>query len=159
MQESKTMQIVNAIYDVLDASPKAFGGGGDVRKVSVETVYGMLDEIRETFPTEFADARRTVRSADEIIASANDRAARIIEDANLQAERITGEHEIVRRAQLEADRIASDAKLKSVEAMAAADDYAERAYDKAMSDLAAVSEELAAMKARSAASAKGVQQQ
>ena len=84
-----------------------------------------MDEIRETFPGEFAQARQIVRERQSLLDDADAESARLIDDARSQAMTIASEQEIVRIAQQQADTIMADARELERQTRAGAEDYAD----------------------------------
>ena len=103
-------------------------GKNNMRQVDVNVAFDLLDEIRDTFPSEFATARQIVRERTALIDDAEAEAARIIEDAKSQAMTIASEQEVVRLAQNESERIMSEAREMERETRAGAEDYADEVF-------------------------------
>ena len=72
--------------------------------------FEIMDEIRDTFPSEFSQARQIVRERQSLLDDAEAKANRMIEDARSQAMTIASEQEIVRISQQQADTILADAR-------------------------------------------------
>ena len=111
---------------VEEGKTPTFGGGGQRKIIDAQDIYVLLDEIRELFPPEFAEARRIVRSRDDILAQAHQQAESIIADAQQQAMILAGDQEVVRLAQLQAEGIRDDAMQYDHDTRYAADDYVDQ---------------------------------
>ncbi|MDU5900165.1 MAG: hypothetical protein E6Z40_11080, partial [Bifidobacterium sp.] len=76
--------------------------------VDIAAAFEIMDEIRDTFPSEFAQARQIVRERQSLLDDAEAEANRMIEDARSQAMTIASEQEIVRISQQQADQLVWD---------------------------------------------------
>lgn len=127
MDESSVLDSLEELSILLEDAKPVFGKS-NMRQVDVSTAFEILDEIRDTFPSEFANARQIVRERTALIDDAEAEAARIIEDAKSQAMTIASEQEIVRIAQGQADSIMSEAREMERETRAGAEDYADEVF-------------------------------
>ena len=69
-------------------------GKNNLRQVDVSAAFEIIDEIRDTFPSEFAQSRQIVRERQSLLDDAEAEANRMIEDARSQAMTIASEQEI-----------------------------------------------------------------
>lgn len=127
MDESGVLGSLEDLSILLEDAKPVFGKN-NMRQVDVNVAFEILDEIRDTFPSEFATARQIVRERTALIDDAEAEAARIIEDAKSQAMTIASEQEIVRLAQNESERIMSEAREMERETRAGAEDYADEVF-------------------------------
>lgn len=127
MEDSGVLGCLDELSILLEDSKPVFGKN-NLRQVDIETAFQIMDEIRDTFPSEFATARQIVRERTALIDDAEAEAARIIEDAKNQALTIASEQEIVRIAQNNADQIMSEAREMERETRAGAEDYADEVF-------------------------------
>jgi cell division septum initiation protein DivIVA len=127
MDESGVLGSLEDLSILLEDAKPVFGKG-NMRQVDINVAFEILDEIRDTFPSEFATARQIVRERTALIDDAEAEAARIIEDAKSQAMTIASEQEIVRLAQNESERIMSEAREMERETRAGAEDYADEVF-------------------------------
>ena len=125
MEDSGVLGCLDELSILLEDSKPVFGKN-NLRQVDIETAFQIMDEIRDTFPSEFATARQIVRERTALIDDAEAEAARIIEDAKNQA--LASEQEIVRIAQNNADQIMSEAREMERETRAGAEDYADEVF-------------------------------
>lgn len=129
MQPGEELEnLVAELEDIVSQAKPTFGGGGQKKIVDSEEIYQVIDDIKDTFPEEFATARRILKEQDEILAHAQQQADSIIADAQQQALTIAGEAEIVRLAQQQADDIRDRAQQYERETRYAAEDYAEQVF-------------------------------
>ncbi|MCL2592388.1 MAG: ATPase [Defluviitaleaceae bacterium] len=107
------------IEDILE-SCKAVPLMGKVA-VDKEMIYEIIDEMRMNMPKEIKEAKKVFENRDKYLRDAEKRALAIIEEAKKDAEEIvkdgenraaklTAEHEIVKTATLEAEKIIEEAK-------------------------------------------------
>ncbi|MBQ1450788.1 MAG: ATPase [Eggerthellaceae bacterium] len=112
-----------------DAKPVGFGRNNNLRQVDVSAAFEIMDEIRDTFPSEFAQARQIVRERQGLLDDADAEANRMVEDARSQAMTIASEQEIVRISQQQADQILADARELERQTRAGAEDYADEVFN------------------------------
>ncbi len=127
MDESGVLGCLEDLSILLEDSKPVFGKN-NMRQVDVNVAFDLLDEIRDTFPSEFATARQIVRERQALIDDAQAEAARIIDDAKSQATTIASEQEVVRLAQNESERIMAEAREMERETRAGAEDYADEVF-------------------------------
>lgn len=111
-----------------DAKPVGFGRNNNLRQVDITAAFEIMDEIRDTFPSEFAQARQIVRERQGLLDDADAEANRMVEDARSQAMTIASEQEIVRISQQQADQILADARELERQTRAGAEDYADEVF-------------------------------
>ena len=112
-----------------DAKPVGFGRNYNLRQVDIQAAFEIMDEIRDTFPSEFAQARQIVRERQGLLDDADAEANRMVEDARSQAMTIASEQEIVRISQQQADQILADARELERQTRAGAEDYADEVFN------------------------------
>ena len=112
-----------------DAKPVGFGRNNNLRQVDIQAAFEIMDEIRDTFPSEFAQARQIVRERQGLLDDADAGANRMVEDARSQAMTIASEQEIVRISQQQADQILADARELERQTRAGAEDYADEVFN------------------------------
>jgi len=100
-------------------------GNKDKRQIDAGQAFAIIDDIRERIPVELADARKTLREREDILAAAEIEHNRIVEDARNQALIIASEQEIVRIAQSQAEGIIRDAREAERQIRSGAEDYAD----------------------------------
>ena len=117
----------NGIYDLLRALEESLDKGFPLLSnymvvVKREVVESLLDRIYASLPTEVQDARSLLRRRDEIQHEAQQRAEKIIADAQAEANRLLSESDLLRAVQREAEKIkeqvitdCEDIKRKSLE--------------------------------------------
>lgn len=94
MDETGVLNLIEELSMLIEDSKPAFGKSG-LRQVDAQAAFEILDEIRDTFPSEFAQARQVIRERQALLDEAEAQASRLIEDARSQAITIASEQEIV----------------------------------------------------------------
>jgi vacuolar-type H+-ATPase subunit H len=84
----------------------------------------LIDQMRISMPQEIKQAQQIQQDREQIIAQAQERAEHIVTLAKDQADRLVGEHELLKRAQTEREAILDQAQKEAEEAKAQADNYA-----------------------------------
>lgn len=81
MDETGVLNLIEELSMLIeDSKPAPFGKGG-LRQVDAQAAFEILDEIRDTFPSEFAQARQVIRERQALLDEAEAQASRLIEDA------------------------------------------------------------------------------
>lgn len=127
MDETGVLGLIEELSILLEASKPVFGKN-NLRQVDITAAFEIMDEIRDTFPGEFAQARQIVRERQSLLDDAEAESSRLIEDARSQAMTIASEQEIVRIAQQQADTIMADARELERQTRAGAEDYADEVF-------------------------------
>lgn len=127
MDETGVLGLIEELSILLEDAKPVFGKQ-NLRQVDVAAAFEILDDIRDTFPAEFSQARQIVRERQSLLDDAEDEANRMIEDARSQAMTIASEQEIVRVSQQQADVILADARQLERETRAGAEDYADEVF-------------------------------
>ena len=84
MDETGVLGLLEELSILLEDSKQVFGKS-NLRQVDVAAAFEIMDEIRETFPSEFSQARQIVRERQSLMDDAEAEANRMIEDARSQA--------------------------------------------------------------------------
>ena len=116
MDETGVLGLLEELSILLEDSKPVFGKG-NMRQVDIAAAFEIMDEIRDTFPSEFAQARQIVRERQSLL-----------DDARSQAMTIASEQEIVRISQQQADQVLSDARELERQTRAGAEDYADEVF-------------------------------
>ncbi len=128
MDETGVLGLLEELSILLeDSKPTAFGKN-NMRQVDINQAFEIMDEIRDVFPSEFAQARQIVRERQSLLDDAEAEAIRLVEDARSQALTIACDQEIVRIAQQQADQVLADARELERQTRAGAEDYADEVF-------------------------------
>ena len=80
MDETGVLGLLEELSILLEDSKPVFGKG-NLRQVDIAAAFEIMDEIRDTFPSEFSQARQIVRERQSLLDDAEAEANRMIEDA------------------------------------------------------------------------------
>lgn len=128
MDETGVMNLIEELTVLIEDSKPVFGKN-TMRQVDAQAAFEIIDEIRDTFPSEFAQARQVIRERQALLDEAEAQATRLIEDARSQAITIASEQEIVRISQQQADTILAEARELERQTRAGAEDYADEVFN------------------------------
>ena len=128
MDETGVLNLIDELSVLIKDSKPVFGKNA-LRQVDAQSAFEILDEIRDTFPSEFAQARQVIRERQALLDEAEAQATRLIEDARSQAITIASEQEIVRISQQQADAILAEARELERQTRAGAEDYADEVFN------------------------------
>lgn len=128
MDETGVLNLIDELSVLIEDSKPVFGKNA-LRQVDAQSAFEILDEIRDTFPSEFAQARQVIRERQALLDEAEAQATRLIEDARSQAITIASEQEIVRISQQQADAILTEARELERQTRAGAEDYADEVFN------------------------------
>ena len=128
MDETGVLGLIEELSILLEDSKPVFGKS-NMRQVDIAEAFQIMDEIRDTFPSEFAQARQIVRERQGLLDDAEAEASRMIEDARSQAMTIASEQEIVRISQQQAEQLIADAREIERQTRAGAEDYADEVFN------------------------------
>ena len=79
MDEIGVMNLIEELSALIEDSKPVFGKN-TMRQVDAQAAFEILDEIRDTFPSEFAQARQIIRERQALLDEAEAQASRLIED-------------------------------------------------------------------------------
>lgn len=119
--------------------------------VNKAEVLDLVAAAREAVPDQVAAADRVVAEAEAVLARARAEAEQVLAAARTEAERLVSEHEITEGARREGAGIVAAARAEVVKLEAGADEYCDSRLAQFETDLAAVSQQVAAGRARLAA--------
>ena len=92
--------------------------------IDQEEALACIDDLRLSLPDEIKQARWTLQEQQRLLSEAQAEAARTVGRAGERAQTMIGQHELVKRAEKQADALLKDATLKADETRRAADRYA-----------------------------------
>jgi hypothetical protein len=91
--------------------------------VNRSELLGLLQELRESLPSEISQAQAVMADHEQVVAEARAEAERIIHGAHAERGSMVSDTEVVRRSQAEADRLLAEARGEAAELRREADDY------------------------------------
>ncbi len=92
--------------------------------VDQEEVLACIDDLRLSLPDEIKQARWTLQEQQRLLSEAQAEAARTVSKAGERAQTMIGQHDLVKRAEKQAEAMLKEASLKADETRRAADRYA-----------------------------------
>ena len=92
--------------------------------VDQEEVLACIDDLRLSLPDEIKQARWTLQEQQRLLSEAQAEAARTVSKAGERAQNMIGQHDLVKRAEKQAEAMLREASLKAEETRRAADRYA-----------------------------------
>jgi cell division septum initiation protein DivIVA len=116
---------VLVLIDKLDAlvrNAKHLPLSSEVR-VDKDKLSDLLNELRVTIPEEIKDARWIVKEREELLATAESEAERILGEAHERQSQLVVEHHLTGDAELAAEDIIDDARAEEREIRLGAEDY------------------------------------
>jgi vacuolar-type H+-ATPase subunit H len=92
--------------------------------VDQEEVLACIDDLRLSLPDEIKQARWTLQEQQRLLSEAQAEAARTVSKAGERAQTMIGQHDLVKRAEKQAEAMLKEATLKAEETRRAGDRYA-----------------------------------
>ena len=92
--------------------------------VDQEEVLTCIDDLRLSLPDEIKQARWTLQEQQRLLSEAQAEAARTVSKAGERAQTMIGQHDLVKRAEKQAEAMLREASVKAEETRRAADRYA-----------------------------------
>ena len=127
MDETGVLGLLEELSILLEDAKPVFGKN-NIRQVDISAAFEIMDEIRDTFPSEFSQSRQIVRERQVLLDDAQAEANRMIDDARSQAITIASEQEVVRISSQQAESILADARELERSTRAGAEDYADEVF-------------------------------
>ena len=107
MSQTKIESLIEDLYEYIESCKPKFGFSSNQVVVSKEEIYDILDEMKLRVPDEIRQCAKVIQNKNQILAMADDRAKKIIEDAKRRADIMVQDDEIVRQAFLKAQDMVS----------------------------------------------------
>ena len=101
-QQDVIYSLMNELEEALDKGLPLLGAFSVVKK---DTVTNLLDRLYAALPDEIKEARALLRRKDELQYEAQQKAEKIISDAQTEANRLLSESDLLRAVQREAEKI------------------------------------------------------
>src|SRR5260370_37517339 len=92
--------------------------------IDQEEALACIDELRLSLPDEIKQARWTLQEQQRLLSEAQSEAARTVGKAGERAQTMIGQHDLVKRAEKQAEAMLREASAKAEETRRAADRYA-----------------------------------
>ncbi len=120
--ESVVINLINELERELTQTKKGMFSYKSL--VDVDTCLDILDELRESLPTEIERAQNIMKERRQILIDAEEEAKQCIAAAQQTADEMVAEHEITRNAENEAKLILDNARQSAKEVKLSAKNYA-----------------------------------
>ena len=104
---------------------RGFPGFGNTAMIDRDAAFDIIDQMRQTIPEELKQARWIVKERQAMLDEARSESDRIIRSAQDEAEKITSEEEVLKRAERRSAEIMEDARRREREIRLGAEDYAD----------------------------------
>ncbi len=104
---------------------RSFPGFGNTAMVDRDSAFDVIDQMRQTIPEELKQARWIVKERQAMLDEARSESDRIVKQAQEEAEKMTSEEEILKRAEQRGTEIMEDARRREREIRLGAEDYAD----------------------------------
>jgi cell division septum initiation protein DivIVA len=119
MSSKRIEQAIEDIYEYIElCKPKGFSSTQII--VQKDELLDKLDEMKLKIPDEVARCAKILERRDEILREAELKAQKIIEDANIKAEAMVHDSEIMRQAYLQANEFIARANQQADETLGTA---------------------------------------
>jgi F0F1-type ATP synthase membrane subunit b/b' len=93
--------------------------------VDRDSAFDVIDQMRQTIPEELKQARWIVKERQAMLDEARSESDRIVKQAQEEAEKMTSEEEVLKRAEQRGTEIMEDARRREREIRLGAEDYAD----------------------------------
>ncbi len=113
--------LVDRLEDLVDEGRHVFGTKYTV--VDEERALEIIDQMRISIPEEVEKAARTVQQRDRVLAEANEEAARIVQQARQHSEDLIDDQEMVKQAKVRAEYVIEQARIEADKITQEADGY------------------------------------
>src|SRR5215204_421321 len=100
---------------------RSFPGFGNTAMIDRDAAFDVIDQMRQTIPEELKQARWIVKERQAMLDEARSESDRIIR----QAQEITSEEEVLKRAEKRSAEILEDSRRREREIRLGAEDYAD----------------------------------
>lgn len=113
--------LVDRLEDLIDEGRHLFGT--KFTMVDEERALEIIDQMRISVPEEIESAARTIQNRDRVLADANEEAARIVQQARQHSEDLIDEQEMVKQAKVRAEYVIEQANIEAAKITREADEY------------------------------------
>lgn len=113
--------LVDRLEDLVDEGRHLFGT--KYTMVDEERALEIIDQMRISIPEEIERAARTIQQRDRVLAEANEEAARIVQQARQHSEDLIDEQEMVKQAKVRAEFVIEQARIEAQKITHEADEY------------------------------------
>ncbi|MGB3682185.1 MAG: ATPase [Rubrobacteraceae bacterium] len=104
---------------------RSFPGFGNTAMVDRDAAFDVIDQMRQTIPEELKQARWIVKERQAMLDEARSESDRVVKQAQEEADKMTSDEEILKRAEQRGTEIMEDARRREREIRLGAEDYAD----------------------------------
>ncbi|MYD11715.1 MAG: ATP synthase F0 subunit B [Chloroflexi bacterium] len=113
--------LVDRMEDLIDEGRHLFGT--KYTMLDEERALEIIDQMRISIPEEIESAARTIQQRDRVLAEANEEAARIVQQARQHSEDLIDDQEMVKQAKVRAEFVIEQARIEAQKITQEADEY------------------------------------
>lgn len=151
-------ELLDMLFETIDEA-KAVPFAASKCMIERTDALDLLDEIRNSFPVELAEAKKLLASRNEYLASAKREGELIIQQAQEKAKQLLAEDELLAKARRESEEMKRRAEDMSRSLQQAANRYCDDALRRTEEAVAEAYEEIKKSRSRFRATASGVVEQ
>jgi len=147
-------ELLDMLFDMIEEA-KNVPLSGDRCMVERSEALDLIDEIRNAFPMELAEARKIISARNDYLASAKREGDLIIQQAKEKAEQLVAEDQLLAAAKRESEEMRRAAEAKARELRLAANRYCDDALRRTEEAVAEAYDEIKKSRTRFRAAAAG----
>lgn len=129
-------ELLDMLFDMIDeAKGAAFGGGKCV--IERDKALDLIEDIKAQFPVELAEAKKILNARNEYVAAAKREADEIRKRAEIEANQMVSEAQVMNQARAKANALVAQAEQKARDVRRSANEYCEdvlRRTEEALAD-------------------------
>lgn len=148
-------ELLDMLFDMIEEA-KNVPLSGDRCMVERSEALDLIDEIRNAFPMELAEARKIISARNDYLASAKREGDLIIQQAREKAEQLVAEDQLLAAAKRESEEMRRAAEAKARELKVAANRYCDDALRRTEEAVAEAYDEIKKSRTRFRAAAAGM---
>ena len=147
-------ELLDMLFDMIEEA-KNVPLSGDRCMVERSEALDLIDEIRNAFPMELAEARKIISARNDYLASAKREGDLIIQQAKEKAEQLVAEDQLLAAAKRESEEMRRAAEAKARELRLAANRYCDDALRRTEEAVAEAYDEIKKSRTRFRSAAAG----
>ena len=148
-------ELLDMLFDMIEEA-KNVPLSGDRCMVERSEALDLIDEIRNAFPMELAEARKLISARNDYLASAKREGDLIIQQAQEKAKQLVAEDQLLAAAKRESEEMRRAAEAKARELKVAANRYCDDALRRTEEAVAEAYDEIKTSRTRFRAAAAGM---
>ena len=148
-------ELLDMLYDSI-AEAKRVPFSADKCTVERDKTLELIDDIRDSFPVELAEAKKLLAARSDYLASAKREADLVLRQAEERAKQMLAEDELLAQAKQRGTEMLRKAEERSRELKRAANDYCEDALRRTEEAVAEAYDEIKKSRGRFRAAAAGI---